>query len=236
MKKFNLCLLILLIFGGFIFYKGWTQFKVDSDKYGILISKTNGVADKPIVPGEFSWYWQFLLPTNTTLKQFTIKPTNTEKTITGELPSGSIYSSIFNSSDNFSYSFTFTIALTLSPESLVTLYKNNVITNDEDLQIYLNSAADSIAQLSANYYLNKAKENQNFNLESIRRNDVVQAIQYYKDYPEIELTTFALTDSKIPDFKLYNKIQNQVLVNTPNTSVSIDIPESTENMEETTNE
>lgn len=215
MKKFNICLLILLIFGGFVFYKGWTQFKVDADKCGVLISKTSGICDKPIIPGEFNWHWEFLLPTNSQIKQFSIEPVNVNKTIKGQLPSGELYTAMYNSTDSFTYYFDFSMSITISAENIVSLLKQNIISNNEDLQEYLNIAADSVAQLAADYYLTKAKENPNFNLEKVRRDDVIRAVQFYKEYPEIELTAFAMTASKVPDFTLFSKLQTQFITQKP---------------------
>lgn len=211
MKKFNICLFILLVFSGFVFYIGWTQKKVDPDKYGVVVSKTNGIDENVIIPGKFSWHWQFLLPTNAKVKQFTIKPVTVTKSIKGELPSGALYTSIYNSNDNFSYYFDFDISVTVAPEAIIRLLKENIISDDEDLQKYLELSASSIAQLSADYYLNRAKEFPELSFESYRRDDLIRNIQYYRDYPDVELSGIALTASKIPDFKLYTKIQNQFL-------------------------
>ena len=88
MKKFLACVFILAVFTGAVFYVGWTQFRVKPDTIGIVVSKTNGVDEKPVLNGEFAWHWQFLLPTNATLKTFQIKPVSVQKTISGCLPSG----------------------------------------------------------------------------------------------------------------------------------------------------
>ena len=96
MKKFLACVFILAVFTGAVFYVGWTQFRVKPDTIGIVVSKTSGVDEKPVLNGEFAWHWQFLLPTNATLKTFHIKPYSTQKTISGTLPSGEAYASIYN--------------------------------------------------------------------------------------------------------------------------------------------
>lgn len=209
MKKFNLCLLFLIIVSGVCFYFGWTQRKVEADKIGIVISKSSGICEEPVIPGDFNWHWQFLIPKNAKLLQFSIKPVNVNKTIKGQLPSGDLYTSIYGSADSFSYYFTFTISLTLSPQAIISLYKENKISNDDDLQAYMNGACDSIAQLAADYYLTKSRENPNFNLEKIRRDDIIRAIQTYKEYPELELSTFAMVESKVPDYNLYRRLQYQ---------------------------
>ena len=208
MKKFLACVFILAVFSGFVFYYGWTQYRVKPDTIGIVVSKTSGVDDKPVLNGEFAWHWQFLLPTNATLKSFQIEPLNTTKTITGALPSGEAYASIYNAAGLFDYSFTFDISLTVSPEAIVELMKLNKISDDSDLTAYLEGAAGTLAQHAANFILSKAQENLNFRVESLRREEILRGIQIYKDFPEIDVSVFSIQSSKLPDYNMYKKIQN----------------------------
>ena len=164
MKKFLACVFILAVFTGIVFYVGWTQFRVKPDSIGIVVSKTNGVEDKPVLNGEFAWHWQFLLPTNATVKLFHIKPVNVQKTISGALPSGEAYASIYNAEGLFDYSFTFDIELTVSPEAVIQLVKENKVTEDSDLNAYLEGAAGTLAQHAAAYILNRAEGNTAFRI------------------------------------------------------------------------
>ena len=208
MKKFLACVFILAIFSGVIFYFGWTQFRVKPDTIGIVVSKTNGIDDKPVQNGEFAWHWQFLLPTNATLKTFHIKPVESVKTISGALPSGEAYAAIYDAEGLFNYSFTFDISLTVSPEAVVELMKLNKITDDSDLGAYLEGAAGTLAQHAANFILTKAQDNPDFRAESLRREEILRGIQIYKDFPEIDVSVFSIQNSKLPDYKMYKKIQN----------------------------
>ena len=208
MKKFLACVFILAIFSGVIFYFGWTQFRVKPDTIGIVVSKTNGIDDKPVQNGEFAWHWQFLLPTNATLKTFHIKPLESVKTISGALPSGEAYAAIYGAEGLFNYSFTFDISLTVSPEAVVELMKLNKITDDSDLGAYLEGAAGTLAQHAANFILSKAQDNPDFRAESLRREEILRGIQIYKDFPEIDVSVFSIQNSKLPDYKMYKKIQN----------------------------
>ncbi len=208
MKKFLACVFILAIFSGVIFYFGWTQFRVKPDAIGIVVSKTNGIDDKPVQNGEFAWHWQFLLPTNATLKIFHIKPVETLKNISGALPSGEAYAAIYGAEGLFNYSFTFDISLTVSPEAVVELMKLNKITDDSDLTAYLEGAAGTLAQHAANFILSKAQDNPDFRAESLRREEILRGIQIYKDFPEIDVSVFSIQSSKLPDYKMYKKIQN----------------------------
>ncbi len=208
MKKFLACLFILAVFTGAVFYIGWTQFRVKPDTMGVVVSKTSGVDSKPVLNGEFAWHWQFLLPTNATLKTFQIKPVSVHKTISGTLPSGEAYASIYGAQGLFDYSFTFDILLTLSPESVVELMQLNKITDDKDLAEYLEGAAATLAQKAANYILNRADGNPSFRTESLKREEILRGIQIYKDFPEIDVSVFAITSSKLPDYNMYKKISN----------------------------
>lgn len=213
MKKFLVCVFILFCFSGFLFYLGWTQLKIKNDSYGIVVSKTNGIDKELIKSGKITWKKEFLIPTNAEIKEFKIEPVTVETTITGQLPSGDLYTSIYSSTNNFSYSFTYSISLTVEPEELINLYELNRITDNVSLQNYLETAAKTIGQLCTNYILTKAQENPSFKPESIRRDDLIKSIRFYTDYPDIELFAFAITDSKLPDFKLYAQLQNQFILN-----------------------
>ena len=213
MKKFSISFFILLLFSALVFFIGWTQFKVKAGQIGVVISKTSGIDEVPVENGVFSWHWQFLLPTNASLKTISIEPVNTTKIISGELASGALYSQIFNSQDDFSYHFKFSLSVNVAPSDVVNLLKMNKITGTEDLHDYLEQASSSIAQLAADYYLKRASENPDFRPESVRREDLLRNIRMYEDFPEIELSVFALTDSKIPDYTLYRRVRSQALSN-----------------------
>ena len=208
MKKFLACVLILAVFTGAVFYIGWTQFRVKPDTFGVVISKTNGIDSKPVLNGQFAWHWQFLLPTNATLKTFQIKPVSAQKTINGTLPSGEAYASIYGAQGLFDYSFSFDISLTVSPEAVVELMQLNKVTDDNDLTAYLEGAASTLAQKAANYILSRAEGNPLFKAESLRRDEILRGIQIYKDFPEIDVSVFAITSSKLPDYNMYKKISN----------------------------
>ena len=208
MKKFLACVLILAVFTGAVFYVGWTQFRVKPDTIGVVVSKTSGVTPKPVLNGEFAWHWQFLLPTNAILKTFHIKPADIQKTISGCLPSGEAYASIYNAQGLFDYSFTFNIQLTVSPEAVVELMQLNKITDDSDLNTYLEGAAGTLAQHAAAYILNRAENNSSFRIESLRREEILRGIQIYKDFPELDVTVFSIQSSKLPDYNMYKRISN----------------------------
>lgn len=236
MKKFFTCVLIVAIFGLFVFFSGWKQIKVKPDEVGVVISKLGGINEKPIVPGTFSWNKEFLLPTNAELKIFDLTPLNTTKTNSGKLPSANIYSSFFTSDIEFNYQITYTISLNITPQDLIVLLKQNKIKNSDDLQSYLSNCADSICQMTTEYILKKAENNPNFRAESLRRKDIAKNVDFYEQFPNVEISVLAITNSELPDFSLYKKLQTQVLENTQNlfnTKDDFSMQSSTENATET---
>lgn len=210
MKKFFICLAILGIFGIFVFAVGWTSIRVKPEYTGVVISKTGGVNQTPVVNGKFSWHKEFLLPTNAVLKTFEIEPLSVTKTVTGRLASGDIYASSFGSSENFGYEFTYSMYLSLAPEDLITLVTANKIKTNDDLKAYLENCGDIIAQLTTEYLLKKVEDNSRFDVNSIRRDDLTKSLRIYQECPDVELSLFAITSSKVPDYDLYKKVRNQV--------------------------
>ena len=94
LKNLLACFFIIVIFGSILFYLGWTQIKIPAQGFGILISKTGGVSEKPIKSGVFSWHWEFLIPTNAQLKVFNLEKYSYSKRFSGELSSGDFYNKI----------------------------------------------------------------------------------------------------------------------------------------------
>lgn len=208
MKKILACLFILALFSAFVFWTGWTQFKLKPDFCGIVISKTHGICEKPVKAGEFSWHKEFLLPTNAQLLQFKTEPFIVSKSYKTSLPTlGTGLQS------DFDYNFNYSITLTLSPEEIVSLYSQNFISDNNSLQKYLDGCADYITQLSSAYYIKKLQENPNFKPESVRRDDLIRSIQSYKEYPDVEVVTVALTSCDFPDYELYNQLKLKISVN-----------------------
>lgn len=216
MKKISLSLIIILLFSLFVYWTGLTQRKIEPGTFGVLQTKTNGLIEKPMLAGEKNWNWQHLLPTNTKLEIFSIEPIVKQVVIEGELPSGSLYGSLISNNYNFDYSFSFNIAVTISPDAVVELIKLNQVTDNESLSVYLDCAAKTMAQLSANYLIEKAKNNPNFTVESMRKDEILRNVQIYKEFPSVEVYSLSIEKSKIPDFQLYNKIQNGNYLNQTN--------------------
>ncbi|MBR5645511.1 MAG: hypothetical protein IKX23_02580 [Treponema sp.] len=213
MKK-SICFLILLIFGGFCFFKGWTTIRVDADKIGIVKSKLKGIREEPVENGKFSWYWDFLIPTNAKLIKFSIAPVSTNKTISGKSSGSGI---------NSNFSFTYSISVSYSAQNVLDMIKDNIISSQDDLEKYIQNAVDAICQQASNHILKKYQMDNSFRPESIKRTELVKSLDIYRDFPYFDITVFALTDYVLPDYSV--TVTNPVITQVPdNTNES-----STEN-------
>ena len=50
-------------------------------------------------------------------------------------------------------------------------------------------------------------------MESVRREDILRNVKLYQDCPEVDLLSFALKESKVPDYMLYRKLQGSYINN-----------------------
>ena len=205
--KSKIAFFLLLIAAAFVFYLGWTQIKIKPGNFGIIQSKISGLRTKAVIPGEFSWSWDFLIPTNAKLNVFENNPVNKTTKISGNFQS---YDLNGNYSDYLNYYFNFSISLSFTPEAIVSLLQDNYISDNEDLHAYLSNVADSLAQSATDYYLRRSMADSSFNPQSVKRDELISAIASYKDFPEIDVTIFALTDFKLPNYNLYNRQKNMI--------------------------
>jgi len=182
MKNF-ICFLILLIFCGVLFFLGWTQIKIKPGNIGIVESKTGGVNSNPVIPGQFSWHKEFLIPTNALLNKFDYKPYNGKKTISGQR-------------SGMNYSFSFQISLVYEPELIVDLLQDNKISNQEDFELYLDGVAAYLAQRAADYYISRFIKAPDFLPESVTISELTSSLAFYKEYPDFDISVLTLTDYK----------------------------------------
>ncbi|WP_277056536.1 hypothetical protein [Treponema socranskii] len=208
MKKVIAIFFILLVSAGVVFYFGWTQFKVGAGECGVLISKTSGVNSEPVMPGKFSWHWECLLPTNAVLRVFSLKPRSVTKTVSGSLPSADVYSTAFQSAPDFSYRFDFICTARVTPENIIALVKNGIVTDAESLDAYLDSSCTALAGKAAAYILMKSSDSTDFQPETVTSEELLEGLRASVDYPNIVFDNFAVLSSKLPDRTLYNSARD----------------------------
>ena len=211
LKSFFFSVLIIVIFAAAVFYLGWTQIKIKPNHVGIVVSKTGGVSQKVAESGTFSWYWEFLLPTNASLRSFSVLPYQFSKKINGELPSADIFKSYSSLRPDFSYSADISVTIEISKEQIAALCKKNAISDQESLNKFMERKADFLAEATEKkllrYYLQEsagssAAPSASFYLDS---KNVFADSDFYsqKDTEGIEVTAFSITNQKFPDADLY---------------------------------
>ena len=205
MKKFLISLLLIIIFAGAIFFIGWGQFAVPAGSYGVMVSKTSGISQKTIIPGEFCWFWERLLPTNTSMRIFSIIPVTRTTTISGELPSADIYSPMLEGSPNFSYKFSVQTELMMKSNYLPNFVRRTDAKENEQLQEYLNQQGDLIAQEVIQYILSKSLDNAN-NLMLLATNteELKAGINAESKFKDLEISNITVKTAQMPDTELYN--------------------------------
>lgn len=205
MKKFLISLLLIIIFAGAVFFIGWGQFAVPAGSYGVMVSKTSGISQKTIVPGEFCWFWERLLPTNTSMRIFSIIPVTRTTTISGELPSADIYSPMLEGSPNFSYKFSVQTELMMKSNSLPNFVRRTDAKGNEQLQEYLNQQGDLIAQEVIQYILSKSLDNaNNLMLLATDTEELKTGINADSKFKDLEISNITVKTAQMPDTELYN--------------------------------
>ncbi len=205
MKKFLISMFILIIFAGAIFFIGWGQFAVPAGSYGVMVSKTSGISQKTIVPGEFCWFWERLLPTNTSMRIFSIIPVTRTTTISGELPSADIYSPMLEGSPNFSYKFSVQTELMMKSNYLPNFVRRTDAKENEQLQEYLNQQGDLIAQEVIQYILSKSLDNaNNLMLLATDTEELKTGINAESKFKDLEISNITVKTAQMPDTELYN--------------------------------
>ena len=205
MKKFLISMFILIIFAGAIFFIGWGQFAVPAGSYGVMVSKTSGISQKTIVPGEFCWFWERLLPTNTSMRIFSIIPVTRTTTISGELPSADIYSPMLEGSPNFSYKFSVQTELMMKSNYLPNFVRRTDAKENEQLQEYLNQQGDLIAQEVIQYILSKSLDNANNLMLLVTDTEELKAgINADSKFKDLEISNITVKTAQMPDTELYN--------------------------------
>ncbi len=217
MKKFfkNLiiCIFIIILCAAAVFFIGWTQLRIKPDSIGVLSSKTSGINEEPILPGKFSWNYDFLLPTNTKLYVFPLKNWRINKKISGKLPSADIYSTIFSGKASFDYNFDFDFSVSLSPENIVELCKNRIISDEDSLKTYMEELCDSVAKKLSLKILEQIETKPLFNPKMLSQEELFSFLDLDTEDDEVIFSSIIINDCTCPDYTLYTAVRNNFLSN-----------------------
>lgn len=212
MKKVLVSLLILLLLGGAVFYFGWVQFAVPVGSYGVLLSKTSGAYPAPIVPGEFLWRWERLLPTNTRLRLFSLDPVTLTDTFSSTLPSAQLYSARLEGEPDFSYSVTVSSTARVRADELVNLVEENNIQDQAALEKLVRDRLHQLNIAATSYLLEQTQhDTTGLKSQTVTTRELVENTQVARENPWLEVLSAEVSDVRIPDASLYLAARNAYL-------------------------
>jgi hypothetical protein len=197
MKAFLIVLVILVILAGVVFYFGWVQIHLPPEHYAVVFTKTGGYDKEVIRPGEFSWRWERLIPTNMTLYKFDLHPRSKKISFQATLPSADLYSSTLPENPDFSYSGEIDVTFTIAPESLPALVAEEKLLPDQ----------------LEDFYSDQAQSLSNDVLEILKNTDVVPSDtpelnrrlerELSAAVPDLEISALNVEVKHLPDMELY---------------------------------
>lgn len=203
--KFFISFIIILVIAITIFVLGWDQYRIPAGNTGVMVTKTSGIIEKPIIQGKFSWHWQHLLPTNVSTRKFVIKPYSKTTEVKGKLPSSEIFEAMTEGTPDFSYQFEIKTQIKIKEERLAKFVKQLDAKNNDDLREYLDTQSSLIAQSIIECILNKSIEDpQNIKLFENNTKELASQIEAEEKFDTIEISDILIKTVKLPDMEIYN--------------------------------
>lgn len=207
MKKAIFVLFLLLLSAGAAFYFGWVQFSVPAGQYGVMISKTGGVNATPIEPGVFRWQWEFLLPTNARVLSFNLLPITHSQSVSGMLPSGTVYARMIEGSPDFSWEFTCETVARVTPASLPALVEYHAVQDQQSLELWTNKALSDRVQNTADTVIRRMLTDLSENGAMHADSDALSreiAAAFRETGTDLEIVSVSVRSTRFPDISLYH--------------------------------
>ncbi len=197
MKAFLIILVVLVILAGVAFFFGWVQIHLPAEHYAVVFTKTSGYDQEVIRPGEFSWRWERLIPTNMTLFIFDLHPRTRVISFKGSLPSAELYSSVLPENPDFSYRGEIDVTFTIAPESLSALVAEEKLLPDQ-LEDFYNAKAQALS-------VSVLETLQEIDIDPRDAQELNRRVQrdLAADVPDIKLSNLNVRVTHIPDSGLY---------------------------------
>ena len=204
-KKIVFSIFVVIIICLSVFVLGWSNLYVNPGEYGVMISKTNGVDNKIITSGEFNWKWQKLLPTNVVIRKFSLSPYQSSQSVSGSLPSASVYSMHLDDHPDFTYRIDLNIELSVKEDKILDLVKDLDLKDQSELDAYLENKAKLLTQYVMDYILDNADSNRYLVSKALNSSDLKKITESNeKDFNDINLNFVEIVSCRIPDFDMYN--------------------------------
>jgi hypothetical protein len=197
MKAFLIVLVILVVLSSVVFYFGWVQIHLPAEHYAVVFTKTGGYDQEVIRPGEFSWRWERLIPTNMRLYVFDLHPRSQEISFQGSLPSAELYSTILPENPDFTYRGEIEVIFTVAPESLPALVAEQKLLPDQLEDFY-----SAKAEMLSNTVLEILRETDTDPADGQALNRRVER-EVAAAVPDLEISSLNVRVRHVPDGDLY---------------------------------
>lgn len=207
MKKSVVTLTLLVLFTGTIFYIGWIQFAVPAGKYGVLVSKTGGVDPQPVLPAQFRWQWEKLIPTNCQVIVFDLVPVTRKVSVEGILPSGLLYSGMFEGNPDFTWKIDLNITAQAAASKLPELVGTFHIRDQAALDAWTNAKIERITDEAClpvlTELLNSPVRYAELTADPSLFAGTINANISKLNQADLDIISTTVEKSRIPDFTLY---------------------------------
>lgn len=206
MKRLVVLFVFLVVVGGVVFFFGWIQIRLDADEHAVIFTKTHGWEEQVVRPGEFTWRWQRLLPTNLTLHVFPLTTRVTSATMRGTLPSAAAYGSLVDGTAAFSYLITLDVAYRLREDSLPQLARDHGLRSNS-LDEHYSSLDAQIGQSTKDSIVGLVTSRSG-SIESPVPHDVITGRvvdDLTRHFPDLELLSVDVIRVELPDLDLYQQ-------------------------------
>ena len=202
MKKFFFTLVLLVVFAAVVFYFGFLTIKIPSDKFGVLVTKTSGVYEKPVESSEFLWKWECVIPHNSSLILFDKNTRSYSKSLSGTLPSADIYCDFVYGNPDFSYSFEYEIFVRYNEQSIISLVKEGKITDEESLSVLTELYVDELSRQITNFII--GLRSSELVPSVIDMSVLFDELKIEQNYSDFVVENIFIKKSNFPDLNLYN--------------------------------
>lgn len=204
-RKFFFKFIILAAIAAAVFVCGWVSLFVDTETRAVMTTKLGGTSKNIVYGNAFHWSYHHLIPKNTKLTPFSLKDTTITSSIKGKLPSADIYSSQLPLNPVFDYNFNVKVSYSVSDQQLLSLYTENKVLSQGDLESYLKNKTDVIVQSlaeilfadSGNLFCGSYEFSQEQIKSLVEKNKAALS--------DVELKAVTIQIITVPDIQLYNE-------------------------------
>ncbi len=204
MKKAAIILLILLVLGGLVFYRGWVQILIPEDRVAVVFSRTSGWEDEVLRPGEFNWRWEHVVPGNMLLYLFSSDTHAIGLRKSGRLPSGEVYEQYLEGNPSLDFDLQFQLNVRLRPDELPRLAEEEGLRPD-DLDDYLSELGGGVESFSLEFLEQYFGDPPDADTISELLTDIETELRdaIADRYTDVEVVSFRVERLVLPDLTLY---------------------------------